>query len=69
MFGGRDGQPRILCQDRPLQLAQALTRLDPELLDERPPRLLVGLQGIGLPVGAVQREHQLRSRQFTVGML
>ena len=34
----------------------------PELLDQRPARVLVGLERVRLAVGAVQREHQLRAQ-------
>jgi hypothetical protein len=47
-------------QDRLVQLVQLQARLDPELLDEHVTRPPVGLQRVGLPTTAVQREHQLR---------
>ena len=60
---------RVLGEDRPLELAQPLSRLDPELLDQRPARVLVGLQRVGLAVGAVEGEHQLRAQPLAVGVL
>jgi hypothetical protein len=46
-------------EDRLLQLLQLPAWVDPELLDERPPRVLVDGQRVRLPAGAVEREHQL----------
>ena len=42
-----------------MQAPQLRAGLDADLLDERRPRLAVGVQRIGLPPGAVQREHAL----------
>jgi hypothetical protein len=55
----RSGQGIVLAEDRLLELPQRRARLDPELVDEHPPRGLVGLERLGLPAGAVEREHQL----------
>ena len=66
---GGDRQRRILRQDGPLELAQPLARLDTELLDERPPGVLVGLERVRLPVAPVQRQHELRARALAVRML
>ena len=52
-------------EDRLLQALQLLARLEPELLDEKRPPLPVGLQGLGLPTAAVQRQHQLRPQPLT----
>ena len=49
----------ILGQDRPLERLQRRRRLDAEALDQRVPRRAVGLERLGLPSGAVQREHLL----------
>jgi hypothetical protein len=70
-LGRRSGhrEPGILREDRALQLAQALSRLDPELLDELAPGVLVGLERVGLAVASVQREHQLRAQALPVGVL
>ena len=48
-----------LAQDRRLQLAQRGARADAELLVEQVPQPLVGREGLLLPTGAVQRQHQL----------
>ena len=56
-----DIQRRVLPQDRPLQLLERRARLDPELVDEGPARVLVGVQSLGLPTRPVQRRHQTTS--------
>ncbi len=43
--------------------------LDPELLDERGTRRRVGLERLGLPPGAVEREHQLTARTLAQRVL
>ena len=60
------GQRRILREYRPLELAQPLARLDPQLLDQCPAGVLVGLQRVRLAVRAVEREHQLRAEPLPV---
>ena len=65
----RHGQLRVVRQHGRLELPQPLARLDPELLDQRPARVLVGLQRVRLPVRPVQREHQLRAQALPVRML
>ena len=67
--GHRHRKVGILRQDAALQLAQTFARLDPQLLDESSPGVLVCLQGIGLPVRAVEREHQLRPEALSIGVL
>ena len=47
-----------------LELAQRPPRLDPELGQERSPRGAVCLERLGLPAGAVQREHELGAEPF-----
>ena len=49
---GRQVESRVLREDRPLELAQPLARLDAELLDQRPARVLVGLQRVRLAVAS-----------------
>jgi hypothetical protein len=60
---------RVLREDRALQLAEAVARLDSQLLDQPAPRVLVRLQGVRLTVAAVEGEHQLRAQVLAVGML
>ena len=59
---------RVLDQDRALQLLQGRARLDPELVDEQPARLLVHLQRLRLTAGAVESEHQLPAQALAQGM-
>ena len=68
-FLRRHSQRRVLRQNRPFQLTQPLARLDPQLLDQCPAPVLVGLQRVGLPVAAVQGEHQLCPKALAVGVL
>jgi hypothetical protein len=57
--GGGEVELLVLVQDRLMQLAQRAPRLDPELLDQRRARGLVGLERIRLAPGAIEGEHQL----------
>ena len=66
---GRQVQPRVLGENRLLELPQALARLDPELVGQRAAGVAVGLQRVGLAVAAVQREHQLRAQALAVRVL
>ena len=72
-LGDRDGrrghgQRRVLREDRALELAQPVTRLDPQLLDELAAGVLVDLQRVGLAVAAVEGEHELRAQVLAVGI-
>ena len=55
----REVERRILAQDRLLELAERLARLDAELLDEPLARVRVDAQRLRLPPRAVEREHEL----------
>src|SRR5215212_11495242 len=44
---GRSRERRVLREDRALELAQALARLDAELLDQLSPGVLERLEGVG----------------------
>ena len=65
----RQRQRRVLRQDLALELAQMLAGLDPEVADQRPARVRVGLQRLRLAVGAVEGEHQERPQPLPVGVL
>ena len=56
---------RVVLEDLALEPLQRLARLEPELLGERAAALLVDLKRLGLATGAVEREHQLRSRPLS----
>ena len=47
---------RILVEDRLVQLPQRPGWLDAKLLDQDRPRLLVGIESLGLTAGAIERE-------------
>ena len=64
-----DIQRRILPQDRPLELLERRAQVDPELVDEGPARVLVGLQGLRLPARPVQRRHQIPPQAFAERVL
>src|SRR3954467_7461161 len=57
----RKGERRVLAQNARLELAQSAAGLDPELLDQHPPGLLVALERVGLAVTAVEGQHELGS--------
>ena len=44
-------------------------RLDADLLDERPPRVAVDLERLGLAPAAVEREHQLPGQPLAVAVM
>ena len=67
--GHRQRQRRVLREDGAFELAEALARLDAELVDERAPCVLVGLQRVRLAVAAEQREHQLGAQTLAVRVL
>ena len=62
-------QRRVVLQDGPLQLLQGRARLDAELVDERAASLPVGLQGLRLPAGPVQRRHEVAPQALPERML
>ncbi len=55
---------RFVAQDRLLQALQLLARLEAELLRQLAPRGAVGVECLGLPARAVQREHQLAAKRL-----
>src|SRR3954471_12061314 len=44
----------LLAQDRPVQLLEVAARLDPELLDQHPAPLRIGMQRLRLPARSVE---------------
>ena len=62
-------EARVLPQDRAVQLAEGRARLDPELVHERAASVLVGLERLRLPAGAIEREHQLRAQTLAQRIL
>ena len=51
-------------EDRSLELVERAPRFDAELGEQRPSRGAVCLERLGLPSGAVQRDHQLAAQAF-----
>ena len=62
-------EARVLGEDCAFEPAQSLAGLDAQLVDQRPARVLVGLQRVSLPVRAIEGQHQLRPQPLAVGML
>ena len=60
---------RLLTQDRLLELAKILRRLDPQLVDEHASGLPVGSEGLRLAAGAVEGEHELPPQALAQRML
>ena len=56
-------------QDLRLETLELRPRLDPELVDEAAARGLVGVEGLGLAAGSVEREHQLPAEGLAQRML
>ena len=59
---------RLLAQDRRVQRLQRGARLDAELVDAAPPRVLVGAQRLGLAARAVEGEHELAAQALAQGV-
>ena len=68
--GARDGHrhQRVLVQHRLVDAAQRRRGIHPELLGQVAPAGLVGVQGVGLPSGRVERGHQPRRQRFPQGV-
>lgn len=66
---GRQVERRVLGEDPFVQPAQLGAGLDADLLHERRARLPIRLQRLGLPPGAVEREHPLAVKAFTQRVL
>ena len=60
---------RVLPEDPLLQVLEPARRLDPELLDVDAPRVAVGRERLGLPAGAIERQHQLPEQPLAERML
>lgn len=58
-----------MLQDRLLESAERRPRLEPELGDESGSRVLVGMQGLALAPGTVEREQQLPPEPLAMWML
>ena len=58
----------VLIQDRAIQLLQRGPGIDAQLLDERLSGIRVRVEGLRLPSGTVEREHQLAAQALTQRM-
>jgi hypothetical protein len=68
-LGHGEVESRILPQDRLVQLTQATSGLDAQLLDQHGACSPEGLQRLGLAAGAVQAQHQLATQALPQRML
>ena len=64
---GRRVQGSVLSKDGRLQLPELVTRFEPELLTQDVATVLEDAQRVGLPTGAIQREHQQAAELFANG--
>jgi hypothetical protein len=58
-----------MAQDRLLEALQRFAGLDPELVHQFMPGMLVGVERVRLTVGAIEREHLLGAQPFPEWML
>ena len=56
----RPGELGIALQHSRMEGPQRLARLEAELIDESPPHLLIRRERVGLAVGPIEGEHELR---------
>ena len=66
---GSELERGVVREDRPLERLQRRGRIEPEGLDQEPPRRTVDLQRFRLSSGAVEREHQLAAGPLAQRML
>ena len=59
-------QRRIPREDRVLERAEPLTRLDPQVLAQGRPRVAIRVQRVRLAIAAVEREHLLGAEAFPI---
>ena len=62
------GERRVVGEDRLLEVAQLGPGLEPQLVQRRP-GVLEGGERVGVPAGAVEREHLLAAQALAQGML
>jgi hypothetical protein len=55
----RSGKRRVVVENRALQRLQVFARLEPELVAKGGSRGLVRVEGLRLPPGAIERNHQM----------
>ena len=59
---------RVLPEDRAVELLQAAAGVDAELVHEHSPGVVVGLERLGLPTRAIERQHQLPPEALAQGV-
>ncbi|HZT84887.1 MAG TPA: hypothetical protein VE984_05645 [Gaiellaceae bacterium] len=59
----------VLAQDRLLQQPELAARLEAQLGGQGPARVLVGLERLGLPAGAVEGEHEVFPQLLMEGLV
>src|SRR5690242_17210952 len=65
MLRRRYFQRTVLRNDRRFESAKARSGIDAEFVGKQRPRTAVGAEGLALPTGAIQRQHQLAPTPFT----
>ena len=65
---GRQLKRRGLGEHGIVESAELRSGLDPELLDQRAAGCAISRERVGLPTGAVERDHQLPDLPFTRGL-
>ena len=59
----------VVVQDRSFEILQRPSGLEPELVEQDAPSILVCSQRLGLPATAIEGEHQLPSKALAEGMV
>ncbi len=59
----------VVVEDLLLELLQLRRRVDPQLVGQQPPRLLICAEGISLPARSIQGEHELAPETFSKRVL
>ena len=59
----------VLLEDRLVQLAERASGFDPKLVHEGAARVLVRVEGLGLPTRAIERQYQLGPKPLSQRML
>ncbi len=67
--GGGNRERLVPTQDRPLELLHGCTRLETQLGGKLVPNVRVGAECLGLPAGAIEREHQLATETLAQRLL
>ncbi len=63
-----DVERRVVAENCALELLESVARVDPEIFGEHQARPLVGVQGLGLAAGSVERKHEMAMQPFPVAV-